>query len=62
MEMMCDIPPSQDKSTHHILNSYLKEYRWYAPDSMKIIEMRSEANVKVKVTVTQRWYTTLRRP
>ena len=30
----------------------------YAPDSMQILEIRSE----VKVTVTQGWYVTLRHP
>ena len=49
--------PSQDVSTHQISNSYLKEYRRYAPDSMQFLETRSE--VKFKVTVTQLWYGTL---
>ena len=40
--------PSQDASTHLIWNSYLKEYRSFAPDLMQILETRSE----VKVTVT----------
>ena len=30
--MVSDTPPSQDASTHQIWNSYLKEYRKYAPD------------------------------
>ena len=30
--MVRDTPPSQDASTHQIWNSYLKEYRRYAPD------------------------------
>ena len=42
------------------LNSYLKEYRRYAPDSMQFLETRSE--VKFKVTVTQLWYATLCHP
>ena len=52
--MVRDTPPSQDVSTHQIWNSYLKEYRRYAPDSMQFLETRSE--VKFKVTVTQLWY------
>ena len=31
-KMVWDTPPSQDASTHQIWNSYLKEYRRYAPD------------------------------
>ena len=58
--MVRDTPPSQDVSTHPIWNSYLKEYRRCAPDSMQFLETRSE--VKFKVTVTQLWYTTLRHP
>ena len=58
--MVCDIPPSKDVSTHQIWNSYLKEYRRYAPDSMQFLETRSE--VKFKVTVTRLWYATLRHP
>ena len=56
--MICDTPSSQDAFTHQIWNSYLKEYRRYAPDSMQFVETRSE--VKFKVTVTQLWYVTLR--
>ena len=58
--MICDTLSSQDAFTLHILNSYLKEYRRYAPDSMQFLETRSE--VKFKVTVTQLWYATLRHP
>ena len=43
-----------------IWNSYLKEYRRYASDSMQFLETRSE--VKFKVTVNQLWYATLRHP
>ena len=43
--------PFQDACTHHIWDSYLKEYRRYAPDMMRILESRSE--VKVKITMTQ---------
>ena len=49
--MVCDILPSHDASTHLIWNSYLKEYRSFAPDLMTIPETRSE----VKVTVTGKW-------
>ena len=54
---MCDTPSSQDAFRHQIWNSYLKEYRRYAPDTMQLLEIRSE--VKFKVTVTQLWYATL---
>ena len=52
--MVCDTPQSQDLIWH----SYLKEYRRYVPDSMLLLETRSE----VKVTVTQGWYATLPHP
>ena len=55
--MLCHTPPSQDAFTHQFWNSYLKEYRRYAPDSMQFLETRSE--VKFKVTVTQLWHGTL---
>ena len=58
--MVCNTPSSQDEFTHQIWNSYLKEYRRYAPDSMQILETRSEA--KFKVTVTQLWYAAIRHP
>ena len=58
MKMVCDTPQSQDEFTHQIWNSYLKEYRRYAPDSMLLLETRSE----VKVTVTQGWFATPRHP
>ena len=54
--MVRNTPPSQDAFTHQIWNSYL-EYRKYASDSMPILETRSE--VKIKVAVTQGWYSTL---
>ena len=57
---MCDTPSSQDAFRHQIWNSYLKEYRRNAPDTMQFLEIRSE--VKFKVTVTQLWYTTLPHP
>ena len=34
-KMVCDTPPSQDASTNKIWNSYLKEYRRYAPDTKR---------------------------
>ena len=55
--MVCDAPPSQDAFTHQIWNSFLKEYRRYSPDSKQFLETRSE--VKVNVTETQGWWTTL---
>ena len=58
--MVCDTPSSQDAFTHQIWNSYLKEYRRYAPDSMHFLETRSE--VKFKVIVAQLEYATLRHP
>ena len=33
--MVRDTPPSQDAATHQIWNSYLKEYRRYAPDTKR---------------------------
>ena len=54
--MVCDILPSQDASNHLIWNSYLKEYRSFAPDLMPILDTRSE----VKVTVTGIWNVTIR--
>ena len=58
--MARDTLSSQDAFTHLNWNSYLKEYRRYAPDSMQFLETRSE--VKFKVTVTQLWYATLCHP
>ena len=58
--MVCDTLSSQDVFTHQIWNSYLKEYRRNASDSMQFLETRSE--VKFKVTVTQLWYVTLGHP
>ena len=57
---MCDTLSSQDAFRHQICNSYLKEYRRYAPDTMQFLEIRSE--VKFKVTVTQLWNATLPHP
>ena len=64
--MVCDTPPSQDASTHQILNSYLKEYRRYAPDTKPdgrtdiVITIKTKS--EVKVTVTRKWYATLGHP
>ena len=60
LKMVCDTPSSQDTFTHQIWNSYLKEYRRYAPDSMHFLGTRSE--VKFKVTMTQLWCATLCHP
>ena len=57
--MECDTLPSQDAYTHQIWNSYLKEYKRYVQDT-KNHKTRSE--VKVKVTVTWKWYVTIRHP
>ena len=56
--MVRDTLSSQDVFKHQIWNSYLKEYRAYAPDSMPILETRSE----VKVAVTKGLYATLIHP
>ena len=58
--MLCDTLSSQDAFTQRIWNSYLKEYRRYAPDSMQFLLTRSE--VKCEVRVTQLWYATLPHP
>ena len=58
--MVCDTSSSQDAFTHQIWDSFLKEYRRYAPDSMQFLETRSE--VKLKVTVTKLWNMTLCHP
>ena len=57
-KMVHNISPSKDASVHQIGDSYLKEYRKYAPDLMPILEIRSE----VKVTVTQTWNRALLHP
>ena len=56
--MICDTPQSYDVFANQIWNSYLKEYRRYAQDSMQVLETRSE----VKVTATQVRYATLCHP
>ena len=58
--MVCDTPPSQDTFKHQIWNSYLKENRRYAPETMQFPETRPE--VKFKVIVNQLWYATLPHP
>ena len=55
--MVSDTLLSKDAYTHQIWNSYFKEYKRYAPDTI-ILKTRSE----VKVTVTRKWYVTLRHP
>ena len=55
--MVPDTPPSEDAFQHQIWNSNLKEYKRYAPGTM-ILKTTSD----VKVTVTQKWYMTLRHP
>ena len=66
--MVRDTPPSQDAFTHQIWNSYLKEYRRYAPDMKRDgrgrtdIVITTKTKSEVKVTVTRKWYTTLRHP
>ena len=44
-KMVHDTQPSQNVFIHQIWNSYLKKYRRYAPDSMPILETRSEVKV-----------------
>ena len=56
--MVCDPPRSKNTFTYQIWNSFFGEYIRYAPDSLWILETRSD----FKVTVTQRWYATLRHP
>ena len=55
--MVCDTPPSQDASTYQIWNSYLKEYRGYAPDKKRdgrtdvhFITIKNKSEVKVTLT------------
>ena len=49
--VVCDTQSSQDGLTHQIWNSNLKENKKNAPDSMQLLETRSE--VKFTITVTQ---------
>ena len=39
-KMVCGTPSSQDASRHQIWDSYLKEYKRYAPDTI-ILKTRS---------------------
>ena len=55
--MVGSTPPSIDSYTYQIWNSYLKEYKIYAIDTI-ILKTRSE----IKVKVTQKWYVTLHHP
>ena len=56
--MIGKTPLFQDAAINQIWDSYVKEYRRYAPDSVRILETISE----VKVTATQGWYVTLCHP
>ena len=56
--MVCDTLPSKEAYTHHIWNSYLKEYKRYVHD-IKILKTREE--VEIKVTVIRKWYVALHR-
>ena len=47
----------RDAFTHQIWKSLLKEYRRCAPDT---ITLKTRSKVKAKVTVTPKWYVTLR--
>ena len=66
--MVRDTLPSQDASTHQIWNSYLKENRRYALDTKRngrtdiVMTLKTKSEVKVKVTVTRKWYATLCHP
>ena len=42
-KMVWDTPPPKDSFRHRIWNSYLKEYKRYAPDSMPILKTRSRS-------------------
>ena len=50
-------PDCHQRCTHQVWNSYLKEYKRCAPGTI-ILKTRSEVNV----TLTQKWYVTLRHP
>ena len=54
-KMVCDTPPSQDVPTQQMFNYYAKKYKSCAPDSMLILENKSEQ----KVTVTGKWNGTI---
>ena len=58
--MICGTLLSQDAFTHQIWNSYIKEYKRNAQDSMQFLETRSE--VKFKARVTQLRSATLHHP
>ena len=49
-QMGCETPPSKVAPTHQIWDSYLSQYKRYAPDII-FLKTRSE----VKVTVTRKW-------
>ena len=58
-KMKSDTSSSQGASTHQIWNSYLKEYKRYAPDT---IIRKTKSEVKVKAIVTKKWYVALCHP
>ena len=47
--MVRDTPSSQDASTHQIWNSYLKEYRRYAPDTKR--DGRTDGRTDSAITI-----------
>ena len=47
--MVRDTPSSQDVSTHQIWNSYLKEYRRYAPDTKR--DGRTDGRTDSAITI-----------
>ena len=57
--MIHDTSSSQDAYTHQIWNFYLEYYKRYAPDT---INLNTRSKIKVKVTVTRKWYATLSHP
>ena len=67
-KMVRETPSSQDASTHKIWNSYLKEYRRYAPGTKRdggtdiVMTIKTKSQVRVKVTVTRKFYGTLCHP
>ena len=50
-KMVCETPPSQDASTHQIWDSYLKEYRKYAPDTKRDRRTKFLRGLKFGTTV-----------
>ena len=50
--MVLDTWSSQDAFTHQIWNSYLKENKRYAPDTMQFLETRSGQGDPIMVSDT----------